>query len=522
MSAQSQTGGTRLLQASVRLVAIPALALLCAPSLNAGVNRWTSQGPWAGLITAVAVDPTDPQTVYVAALYDGIFRTRDGGATWQAVNQGLRSFFIYSLVLDPLQPTTLYAGAQYSFVSKSLDRGDHWESQYIATFDSAYESVYQLAVDPANFGTVYAATNDGVWKTTDGGCSWYESNNGLPSQLTAQTIVLDPTDPSVLYLRDLSPGRSKSTDGGDSWTPSSSGLLYIDVNGFAVDPNDPNTVYAAQSYFADVGPPPQVGGAVFKSPDGGGNWSVLPDLPNLQYSSVAIDPFNHAVVFATSGGGRRFSQRRLRGDVECGQHRTSRTAFRESVCRRSDSRNLLGGNSGGPASTRRRIPETTGRIATRVAGVLDERARHRPRATTRRWGGATLWGSGARVFETTDSGLTWTLSTTGLGTSASSASPSRRFSRQSCTRPWTSMAVSTEARTPAAPGRRRAPFRNDPPLRRRRPAIGPFQGLRGGPHRPVRQRRRRRELDARRPIAALRPGPASRRDRSGDVLRCRR
>src|SRR5262249_44244575 len=151
MTAPQWTRGVPGLSTSLRALIALGLVLLCAPNVDAGVNRWTSQGPWAGAVTALAVDPADPQTAYVASHY--------GGVTWQAVNEGLRTFFIYALVVDPLQPTTLYAGTQGMFVWKSLDRGDHWESQFVFPRSGGAESlVNELAVDPANFGTVYAAT----------------------------------------------------------------------------------------------------------------------------------------------------------------------------------------------------------------------------------------------------------------------------------------------------------------------------------------------------------------------------
>jgi photosystem II stability/assembly factor-like uncharacterized protein len=398
---------------SLRFAGALALALLCAPNMDAGVNRWTSHGPWAGSVTALAVDPTDPQTAYVASLYAGIFRTRDGGATWQAVNQGLQSFFIYALVLDPLQPTTLYAGTQGMFVWKSLDRGDHWESQFVYPRSGGAESlVNELAVDPVNYGTVYAATNDGVWKTTDGGCSWHASNNGLPMQaLDTLTISIDPTNPSILYLGTFNDQAFKSVDGGESWTPIDSGLIYTRVGGFAVDPTNPNTVYAAQDYFLPFDPP-ESGGVVLKSQDGGANWSPLP-APNFPYRALALDPFNHSVIFAASYTGGVLRSDDAGATWDPANDGISQPPAATSIAAGPTQGTLWAGTGGAGVF---RTTDSGGHwhgASAGIAGFWTIPLVMDPTDETKLWAGS-WWGAGGGVFRTNDAGVTWMLSSSGL------------------------------------------------------------------------------------------------------------
>ena len=82
-------------------------------------------------------------------------------------------------------------------------------------------SISALVIDPQNTGTVYAATGNGVFKTTDGGTSWSQASAGLPGPFVV-TLVIDPQNTSTLYAWTNSV--FKSTDGGTSWNPARSGL----------------------------------------------------------------------------------------------------------------------------------------------------------------------------------------------------------------------------------------------------------------------------------------------------------
>jgi Divergent InlB B-repeat domain len=73
-------------------------------------NVWTSLGPEGGHITALAIDPLTPTTLYAGTEGSGVFQSTDGGSSWRAVNAGLTNPFVTALAIDPLTPTTLYAG----------------------------------------------------------------------------------------------------------------------------------------------------------------------------------------------------------------------------------------------------------------------------------------------------------------------------------------------------------------------------------------------------------------------------
>ncbi len=275
------------------------VVLSVAATARAGFNRWTSAGPWVGSTLAFAAHPYDPQTAYAAEQYTGLFRTRDGGSTWQRIEEGLTDLWITALAIDPLAPSTIYATSYGKFVYKSTDGGDHWVSLYRIDPQGMDGFASAMAIDPSSPSTLYVGMLHGVWKSTDGGCSWSESNEGLPDA-TVLSLAVDPSDPSIVFAGTFQRGGFRSSDGGASWSPVLPMPTYAMVNQFAIDPADPSTVYAATSYFIDTATDAEEGGAVFKSVNGGTDWEPIGTLPNEPFSGIAPDPFDPAVVYAAS------------------------------------------------------------------------------------------------------------------------------------------------------------------------------------------------------------------------------
>jgi photosystem II stability/assembly factor-like uncharacterized protein len=176
-----------------------AMAVLVAGSVNlgdAGINVWTSNGPWGGSITALVVDPQTPTTLY-AGTVAGVFKSTNGAGTWSAANSDLTSTFVVALAIDPLTPT-LYAGTAGGGVFKSTNGGGSWTAVNNGIPPSSY--VGALAIDPLTPTTLYAAlfsgaAGGGVFKSTNGGVTWTAVNNGL--QVLA--LAIDPVSPTTLY-----------------------------------------------------------------------------------------------------------------------------------------------------------------------------------------------------------------------------------------------------------------------------------------------------------------------------------
>jgi photosystem II stability/assembly factor-like uncharacterized protein len=126
-------------------------------------------------VSTLVGDPEDPQLVYCGSYGAGVFRSTDGGGTW---NPSPLFLNVLQLVLDPADRHTLFAVGDFgvgSGIRQSRDGGDTW-----SVLDKGLPSaVGSLTADPANRGMFYATTDQGVFRSTNGGFGWLPFNNGL-------------------------------------------------------------------------------------------------------------------------------------------------------------------------------------------------------------------------------------------------------------------------------------------------------------------------------------------------------
>lgn len=245
--------------------AVVGLALVAGASAAwAGVNFWTPLGPDGGYVVALATSPRQPLLLFAASSESGLFRSMDGGGSWIRVSRGLDPL-VTALAVDPQSPATVYV-ASLSGVAKSTDAGESWGPP---TGPAGAEA---LVVDPQSPSTLYAAQS-GVSKSTDGGASW----RPLPpvgSGFGFQALAIDPARPGTIYAASWFPSLSvlRSTDGGATWSEQDAGLPHLTpIPSFpvqlAVDPTTvPSTLYAA--FVMVNGSTPQT----FRSTDGGDSW----------------------------------------------------------------------------------------------------------------------------------------------------------------------------------------------------------------------------------------------------------
>jgi photosystem II stability/assembly factor-like uncharacterized protein len=102
------------------------------------------------MTTVLAIDPAMPSILYAAGS-GGVFRSSDGGASWRAVNQGLRLSGVTALIIDPTNAAMLYTALTGGGVYRSANRGDTW-----TRLPPEFSTVQALAVDPSNTARVYA------------------------------------------------------------------------------------------------------------------------------------------------------------------------------------------------------------------------------------------------------------------------------------------------------------------------------------------------------------------------------
>jgi photosystem II stability/assembly factor-like uncharacterized protein len=256
-------------------------------------------------IARIVVHPTDPQTVYVAATghewtdnsMRGVFKTTDGGKSWQKVFYRSERTGASDLVMDPADPNTLYVSM--------------WQRVRRKWSDPRVEPGY---------------SEGGIWKTIDAGKTWTEVNDGLPPPSARGRIGIDisRTNPSVLYafVDNYEPGRPpqegerdaygrpimesriksaeiyRTSDKGASWTKVSesndfmrghSGTYGWVFGQIRVDPADENTIYT-------------MGLGLHVSRDGGKTYTTLRGMHG-DHHGLWIDPKNSSILYNANDGG---------------------------------------------------------------------------------------------------------------------------------------------------------------------------------------------------------------------------
>ncbi len=245
---------------------------LAAAPLGAGTNFWSPIGPYGGQMLALAADPQRSEVVY-AASYGGVFKSTDGGATWQRKSRGLKSSSIYALAVAPSNRNVIYAGGDGLFVSR--DGGETWQGPLSATA----EFILALAVDPRDARRVWAGTDNHVAWSRNGGTTWSRADSTNEGDiLRVPEIAIDPVHPDTVYafsrpLEDQDILKViKTMDGGATWTQSdglASEAYSYDSLRLAVDPTSPNVVYASLGLFFEEG-------VTYRSADGGATWQRTP------------------------------------------------------------------------------------------------------------------------------------------------------------------------------------------------------------------------------------------------------
>jgi photosystem II stability/assembly factor-like uncharacterized protein len=262
----SSDGGERWTRRGEGLPAANVLSLAVSPAdprvLYAGLGgqgvyrsadagqTWTTGGVVGLSAMALAAHPTDPQRLHTRVAFERVYETRDGGATWSARWEGLGlSTEIISLAIDPHQPETLYAGGTQGLF-RSRDGGLSWQS---VGRELDGQTVFILLVDRTNPDWLYAGTTRGVYHSTDGGQSWKPWGSSL-EEITVTALVFHPGQEHIVYAGTKYRGVYRSDDGGRTWQPTSvagaanadDGLSQASVNGLAVSP-DGRWLYAATS-----------------------------------------------------------------------------------------------------------------------------------------------------------------------------------------------------------------------------------------------------------------------------------
>ena len=311
-----------------------------------------------GRIHDVEALPYDPSTIYVATASGGLWKSVNRGITWTDLWEHMPVSTFGDLAIAPSNPDILYAGTGEqqnrqstswgNGVYRSDDAGATW--RHLGLDDTHHTGRVQVhPTDPdivyvAALGNLWRSTPDrGVYRSRDGGDTW-DKVLYVDEHTGAIDLAIDPSDPDVLYaamyqrqrrtwgFNGGGPGSGvyKTTDGGDSWRELTNGLPDGDKGriGIAVAPTNPRILNILVQHSTESGG--------YRSEDGGESWEKVSDqnIRPMYYSHVFIDPTNEDRVYtlATSShrsedGGRTFVEIAERPTYDVGVHADHHTMW---------------------------------------------------------------------------------------------------------------------------------------------------------------------------------------------------
>jgi len=292
--------------------------------------RWRNVGPFRGGRTRAACGvPSQPNVFYVGAVNGGVWKSTDYGRTWQPIFDQQPTGSIGAIVVAPSDPQIVYVGSGEGLhrpdlsvgdgIYKSTDAGATWT--HLGLRDG--QQISQMAVDPHNPDRLFVAVagapygpnpERGIFRTTDGGKT-FEKVLFKNENIGAAGVAIDPSDTNVVYAtlwearegpwengawNGNGGGIFKSTDGGSNWTQLAGGLPQDIVQAYvSISLSDPKHLFASVASKETV--------ALYASADAGASWHAVTtdsrpkgrigggDLP-----VPMLDPRNPDVVYMTS------------------------------------------------------------------------------------------------------------------------------------------------------------------------------------------------------------------------------
>lgn len=258
----------------------------------------------------LGVDPEDPNVVYVGTSDEGLFKSSDGGRSWDRL-AGVAHPRVTAVALSPVDGA-LYAGTEPSSLFVSRDGGGSWqELEGLKNLPSAptwsfpprpwTSHVRSIALSPNDPGLVVAGIElGGVVRSEDGGESWQDQRPGAYAD--CHTLAAHPAAPKTLYEA-AGGGFAESEDFGESWETADSGIGHRYVWGLTVDRDDPSLLYVS----AASGPGRAHGGgfsdaAIYRRRDTGRWEPVAEGLAAFPYA-LAADPEVRGALYAGLGDG---------------------------------------------------------------------------------------------------------------------------------------------------------------------------------------------------------------------------
>ena len=268
----------------------------------------------------IAVDPGDPNRVYVGTLDRGAYLSTDGGSSWREAGPGIDEHRVLSLAVSPSHRehgvSVVYAGTEPSNLYRSEDGGERWELlPALRTLPSEpswsfpprpwTHHVRTIALHPTDPDWLAVGIElGGVMRSTDGGASWIDHNPQAHSD--AHQLLTHPGAPERLY-EVAGQGVARSEDRGESWSRVEAGLDRHYAWAQAVDPDDPDLWYVSVSRSPFAAHGDGDGQAHLWRSRGDGwvridRWGDLPELRRMPYTLATFPGEANRLLVGLRGG----------------------------------------------------------------------------------------------------------------------------------------------------------------------------------------------------------------------------
>lgn len=339
-------------QSYLPLLALLILLCTCGPAqLGAQIDlkHWDALSPrnigpagMSGRVTAIDVNPTDRDHIYVGTASGGVWMSRNGGISFEPIFDDQKYLGIGAVAVSDANPNIVWVGtgegnprnsANYGGgIYKSLDGGKTWKYMGL----EATRHIHRVIVHPTNPDIVYAGAMGNMWypneergvfRTTDGGKNW-EKILYVDDGTGIADMIIDPNNPNKIiaatwtfdrdpdYFNSGGPGSGIwiTHDGGDNWERKTAkhGLPKGDLGriGLAIATNKSNILYALVEAKVN---------GLYKSTDGGANWTLVStkDIGNrpFYYAELYVDPQNenriynvYTYISKSEDGGKSFRE----------------------------------------------------------------------------------------------------------------------------------------------------------------------------------------------------------------------
>jgi photosystem II stability/assembly factor-like uncharacterized protein len=309
----------------LKAVLLLSLANLALPSDD--VEPPAIPPPASAYIQSIVVDPSVSDTLYLASMSAGLYRSTDAAKTWESIHPVPNLNRVYAVAIDPTAPNHVLTGGETSGLWTSADRGETWEQAGLQGI-----SILDIAIDPAESKRVYVLAPEGVYRTDSfSERDWrlvfdyplfqrehrqsdWPDNSWHLSRF--QKITIDPHDPrTVMVGARWEGGFHRSDDGGNTWTHETISEIFRRADLVAFDPVNANVFYVATHHQG-----------VFKSYNRGRSWvpmnrGLKPQRRTPYYGAYLIDglafePGDSKTIYAgsdysnwkTTDGGRSWSE----------------------------------------------------------------------------------------------------------------------------------------------------------------------------------------------------------------------